>query len=277
MHRSPAHSLFFLVVALLLNATCFAAQWPTAETRVAQLDKLVGLTPEQKLKAAEIFEHERSALAPPRANVEAMPGNFEARQRSRSEIRAILTPNQRRIYDRTKTGVGGGLTLPDPQAKVDRLDEEVGLTPGQKAAALLVFNEEFESLLALNPEDRTEAGAPFRVAANNQIHALLTPGQLQKQMGSREAEALVRAEIATAMKNALRASPAVTARVGDGASCSLLRTIEVIGQPNRGEGLFKVMGSSGTAWFAVKWERSQTGAPVSIVGITQRPAEDPKN
>lgn len=276
MHRSPLHPLFALVVALLLNATCFAAQWPTA-SRVAQLDGLVSLSPEQKLKAKEIFERERSALVALGANVEAIQGNMEARQRSRTEIRAILTPAQRRVYDRTRTGAGGGLTIPEPQTKVDRLDKEVGLSPGQKAAALLVFKEEFESLLALDPNERADAGAPFRLVAKNQIQAILTTAQLEKQKDTREAETLARTEITAAMKNALRVAPAVAARVGDGASYTLFSSVEAVGQPSKGEGHFKVTGAGGTAWFVVKWERAGPGSPIAIVGVTEASAEGPKS
>jgi hypothetical protein len=112
-----------------------------------------------------------------------------------------------------------------------------------------------------------------RSSRDNQ--AILTPEQQTKQRDSREAEVLAQTAVTLAMKNALRTAPAVIGRVGDGASYTMVRTSETMGQPSRGDGLFKVAGPNGSAWFTVKWERAQPGAPVTIIGIADASAEMP--
>lgn len=268
------HLTYIAPLALLIAFQPISAatpRGPAPEARVARLDELVQLTPEQRTQAASVFAKERDALlGSASSDPQQSLRDMETRQRSRAEIRAILTVDQRKVYDRTNTGRGGGLTIPEPQTKVERLDKEVGLTPAQKQTALAVFSEEFESLLALNPQDRMEAGMPIRQVAQDQIRALLTPEQLSKQSGVREAELKVQAEQTLAMKNALRESALVSAKVGNILTLAQRSASgETTPRGRKGEGVFTVTGERGSAVFSVKWERQTATASITVVGIVE--------
>jgi hypothetical protein len=99
-------------------------------------------------------------------------------------VRAVLTEEQQKIYDRAPQTKGGGLTLISAETKLNRLDQLVSLSPQQNAVARKIFDEEFESIISLPPADRGNKGMEYRQAARAQVRAILTPAQQEKFDGS---------------------------------------------------------------------------------------------
>lgn len=148
----------------------------TPEDQVARLNTLFTLTDAQKAVALKIFDDELEALlAIPEGDRLTKGGN--ARRAALADVRAILTPEQQKTYDRTPQMYGGGLTLMTPENKVARLNTLVTLTEAQKAVALKIFDEELEALLAIPEADRLAQGGNARRAALADVRAILTPEQ----------------------------------------------------------------------------------------------------
>ena len=148
----------------------------TPENQVARLNTLVPLTDAQKAVALKIFDDELEALlAIPEADRPAQ--GAVARRAALADVRAILTPEQQKTYDRTPQSNGGGLTLMSPENKLARLNALVALTDAQKAVALKIFDEELEALLAIPEADRPAQGAVARRTALADIRVILTPEQ----------------------------------------------------------------------------------------------------
>jgi hypothetical protein len=259
----PCLALFLALVPLVTNAAP-----PSAATRADRLAELVPLTSEQRAKATAVFQHEMDALAALPA-VERGLGGMEIRQASREQIRALLTPEQQQKYDRTPQVRGGGLTLPTPENKTARLDETVHLTATQKPVVLQIYQEEFESLIALPPAERPEKGARFRQAAKEQVQAVLTPEQLALQDRLKQAAAAQEAEEKRAVENVLRSSKTISARVGSIVSLSSFSSTvsESTGQSRRGKYDYKVTGKNGSEVVSVSWERTASSGPVKIVKV----------
>jgi len=77
------------------------------ETKLARLDALVRLSGPQKTAARKIFETELDALlAIPQAERQAQGAG--ARQAAIAGVRALLTPEQQKIFDAAPVGRGGG-------------------------------------------------------------------------------------------------------------------------------------------------------------------------
>lgn len=148
----------------------------TAGSRLDRLTQLVGLTAAQRAQIAPVLQVEYDALIAISSDERPEKG-ADARVASREQVRALLTPEQQKIYDRAPQFRGGGLTLIAPETKLERLDTLVRLTPGQKEVATKVFEEELESLLAIPPADRGAKGVEARQAAMAQVRSMLNPQQ----------------------------------------------------------------------------------------------------
>ncbi len=175
--------LFFTALALGLAFLPVAGRAQGAgqnpENMVARLDNVVGLSGSQRAQALEIFSKETDALnafTPQERPVKGM----EIRQAALAEVRALLSPVQRKRYDLTPQGQGGGLTLMTPENEVARLNVAVALTADQKAGAMEIFTEQIEALMDIPPADRLEKGAPIRQATKARVRALLTAEQQEK-------------------------------------------------------------------------------------------------
>lgn len=172
-----------LAFGLALMPVSSRAAQPAAEVKVAQLDALVQLSPDQKAQALEIFRNENTVLDGlniASGDAHTVQTWFATRGKSRDDIGALLAPVQKKVYEHSRQNVGGGLIRVSPEEQVARLDRLVGLTPGQKTVAYQVFDEELESLLDLPSADRLAKGGEFRQTAKAQIRSLLTPEQLMK-------------------------------------------------------------------------------------------------
>src|SRR5262249_50231845 len=92
-------------LAVFAGLAALHAAGLSIETRVDRLDALVHLTPKQKVEIAAVFRQEDDALA------QLKPGDSPAlsapaRQASRAGVRALLTPEQRKVYDLSPQTVG---------------------------------------------------------------------------------------------------------------------------------------------------------------------------
>ncbi len=168
-----------LSLALLPVSSLAQGAGPSAQTMADRLDNLVHLTAVQRSDATAIFEKENDALAAIPPKDRPLQG-MEIRQGALFGVRTLLTPEQRRIYDFAPQADGGGLMNMSPEKEVDRLDQAVALTAGQKAAALQIFAAQIEALSDIPPADRLEHGAPIRQGTKAQIRDLLSQVQQQK-------------------------------------------------------------------------------------------------
>jgi hypothetical protein len=84
----------------------------TVAGKVQQLDRVVHLTESQKAECAKIFAaQDRAVTAYLSMDVlELVRATDPIRQQARAQIRALLTPDQRKIYDATPQRRGGGST-----------------------------------------------------------------------------------------------------------------------------------------------------------------------
>jgi Spy/CpxP family protein refolding chaperone len=144
---------------------------------VDRLDKLVGLTADQKVQATQIFTDQNSALLAITSEEDQAIKGMPIRQNARAQIRAILTPAQQEFYDVAPQRLGGG-AMQDINVAVDRLDKLVGLTAAQKAQVAEIFAQQEHALQAFTSiDDRMIKGMPIRQKARAEIRAALTPAQ----------------------------------------------------------------------------------------------------
>jgi hypothetical protein len=256
-------------LTILLSSTAWApalrAQMPS-ESRVTRLDALVHLTAEQRTKVAAVYEQEAKAML---NGTRAGRGMFDIAQNTIAEVRALLTPEQLKIFDRTSTANGGALMMAPPEDSLSRLDQQVGLTEAQKAVALQVYKEQFDSLAAMSVEEREAKGSRFYLAAQGQIRALLTPDQVDKFDQARAVMSERDPADIAAINNALRESSPLAARVGKVTSIQRMgRSTRTTKDGQSGEDRFKVGGESGSAIVTVFWTRSPSSSPLTITKIT---------
>jgi len=146
---------------------------------VERLDKLVNLTGDQKVQATDVFTMQNNSLQAFSSLEERMNKGMPIRQHARAQIRALLTPEQQKIYDITPLRLGGG-TLQDINAAVERLDQLVNLTTDQTVQAAAIFIMQNDAVEALpTVEDRIMKGMDIRQDTRAQIRAILTPAQLK--------------------------------------------------------------------------------------------------
>lgn len=261
----PSLLRFALFLGLGFLAAAYAAPLDAGK-KLAALDRLLGLAGRQRAEALDLFQKENDQLEAIPASDRPREGSA-VRQATRAGIRALLTPEQLRKYDRTPQLEGGGLSLPQPKDKVARLEHQVGaLSAAQRNVALDIYTEEFESLLALPDQERFEKGAVYRQAAQQQIETVLTPEQQAKRKALRAGELARLKEERAVAEEALRASPAVAAQVGmlTDVTPTLASTEQVDDGPRSGQQVFAVTGANGQKTVTVNWKRAgNDGRPVA--------------
>ena len=243
------------------------------ERTVDRLAQLVSLTSQQKNQAAEIFAHENAALQEFPSIQERMEKGMPIRQKSRADIRALLTPAQQQIYDRTPQRLGGG-SMQDPAAIISRVDKVVSLTDEQTQQVAALYLKQADALQALSPEQRASGqGGAISRATKAQVRALLTPEQQAKfDANPNGAEDLdIRADVVAFIKSA----PAISLRLG------LVSTVSPLGgsistslfndQPAsmRGTYSYRVKGGVKTATLKISWEKTSPSAAVKILKIEE--------
>jgi RNA polymerase sigma factor (sigma-70 family) len=149
------------------------------QSRVSRLDALVHLTADQAKRAADVFGRELTALDAFGTLEDRAVKGMEIRQQSRADIRALLTPEQRRKYDIAPQSMGGGLSV-DPANLVDRLDKLVALTPEQKKNATEIFWDDVVNQVSAMPADQPLRGFMWSDPVRDRLHAILTAEQQAK-------------------------------------------------------------------------------------------------
>lgn len=220
----------------------------SSERRLSLLDALVQLSADQKTSIARIFATEAAAIA---ALLPEDHGakEFEIRQTTRGQVRALLTPAQVRIYDTTPQFRGGGRTVPLPENRVAALDRQVGLTSAQRELALQIYAEEADALMSIAPEDRMQAGAVYRQASQHQIYDLLTVEQRDKLETQRRTEAADQIAINRFIKNAVSTSHTVTGRIGGIAAVNIQESSQqedAVTHVRKGNAHCEVIGEKGS-------------------------------
>lgn len=278
----PLHLLFVAAAATCATALFAGSEVTVTSTTeslsaVARLDALVHLTPAQKGQAEAIFDQQDAALAEARDQNAKAPGavaDWKIVTHTLGQIRGILTPEQLAIYDRTPQMRGGDVMQASPEVRLQMLDREVGLTSAQKPVALQVFKEEYDAVLSLPWDQRSEGGNKYHLAADQEIHALLTPQQLAKQVNDRTTMVTRAQEEMDAAETALRASFRLTAKIGDIMYLENGRRRARMIQGNRsGDAFFKVTGAKSAETVVVSWERVPQTAPVKITKIASTDGE----
>lgn len=143
-----------------------------------QLDRLAHLTSAQKKAALEIYIEGTETLMENRAP-KPTAQTRETRFAVRKEIRALLTPEQQKIWDATPVKKGGGDTVTTTEHQLEHLDSLVHLTSEEKPVALQIFQEENAELLKFPAEERADELPDIRLVAVIEIHAILSPEQQQ--------------------------------------------------------------------------------------------------
>jgi RNA polymerase sigma factor (sigma-70 family) len=247
------------------------ASVPSVAARVKRLDALVHLSAAQTAQAQTIFTTETQAIeqfAP--GEMRAIHG-MEARQKSRAEIRAMLTDAQRTIYNRTPQQDGGGSSI-GLAGTAERLDRIVTLTDEQIAQTVAIIQGEAAALAEI-PENDLNRRAQIQQAAQLEMRALLTPDQQKKfDADPNSVEDLTVRALAT---NTVMTSAQVSAQVGAVQRLQFLlaqrRTVRqaasgtAVGQT--GYYRIRVEGAAGQAVFKVSWEQLPLTAPPVITGI----------
>ncbi len=189
---TPSFGKLFAVAALCaftVPSSSFAQsinlQHP--ERSVSLVKQAVGLTPDQEARAMVVLKKATAdLLALPEAD--RLAKGVEIRTKMRADIRALLTPEQRHIYDRTPQPKGGGLMAKSPESRMAELDKLVSLSVTQKTLALEIFEHELDMLFSLPEADRPVKGAAMRKATIDDIRLLLTPEQRQKYDAAPQAQ-----------------------------------------------------------------------------------------
>jgi hypothetical protein len=126
-------------------------QWSLLDAQVRRLDRLVSLTNQQQAKASHIFAEayrdSAEALSDPERIEESLDISHEANDR----IRALLTPRQLKIYDRTPLFIGRGGTIRSAWGTASRIKELADLTNDQFRKALDIYLSEMDQVDALPP------------------------------------------------------------------------------------------------------------------------------
>src|SRR5439155_18060268 len=128
---------------------------------------------------AALFQKEATALdAITTIEDRAMKG-MEARQATRADLRALLTPEQRKKYDVSPQSLGGGLAA-DPANLVAFLDQAIPLTAEQRKKATAILWDDITDQMAALPEDKPLPGFRWSDPVRAKLRAVLTPEQQAK-------------------------------------------------------------------------------------------------
>jgi hypothetical protein len=237
---------------------------------VDRLDQLVHLGPAQKSEAADVFKAENAALQAFATAEERTEKGSSIRERARTEIRALLTPEQRAIYDRAPQRLGGG-AMQDAAAKVDRIDQMVELSDEQLAQVAEIYQKETDALLALPLSERAIQGAKFSQSAKTEVEALLTPRQKLKLAANPNLvpDLAERAYVTSFIKS----SSAIAARLGviahvslKGANTYIVSSDDRV-ESTKGSYNCNVRGSSGRELLKIYWEREPSTGEIKIIKI----------
>jgi hypothetical protein len=113
MKRSLPSLLCALVLGLVGAPALSLADYQRADVALGKLESIVTLTPAQKDQALQIFQNLKDVMDS-MDPAERPAKGAQSRQDAIAAIRAILTPDQQAVYDRTPQRLGGGAKGLDP-------------------------------------------------------------------------------------------------------------------------------------------------------------------
>lgn len=151
-----------------------------AQDLAATLQHNLGLTDAQTYKIELIFIQENVDFHPAGRTAERILSKAEVasiRQRTRDQIRVLLTPTQRANFNLISQKNGGGLIGASPWKQLERLDKLVHLTAAQKQPILDELIDRTENLMENKAPEQAAKEQEIRLAMNAEIRALLTPEQ----------------------------------------------------------------------------------------------------
>mgnify|MGYP001550365568 FL=1 len=247
------------------------AETPNGEARVERLARLVGLDSDQRIKALAVFQRENAALWEFPSAKERLDKGAGFRQKSRSDIRALLTPAQLKIYDGTAQRLGGG-AIQDPAAITSRIDQVVSLSDEQTRQIAALYQRQADALMRLSAEER-EGGGGAIISQATRIHvrATLTAEQQKKfDANPTSADALEARAVATTL---IASSPAMAARWGSPFQLSPAGGKITVAHGNgdsqltKGIHLYRVKGRTASETIRVYWEKSSASAPIHVSKI----------
>ncbi|HEX3730141.1 MAG TPA: hypothetical protein VHV47_10075, partial [Opitutaceae bacterium] len=85
-----------------------------ADSQLDRLESILKLTPEQDKQALQIFQNLKDAIDGLTADERLGSKGTQAHRDAIAAIRAILTPEQQQVYDRTPQRLGGASIKADP-------------------------------------------------------------------------------------------------------------------------------------------------------------------
>lgn len=173
------------------------------DKRLNLMTRNLGLTKEQQKKIRPILLEEEAQLEALRGDDSFNRDERRAKLQELNEatyekIRPILTPDQHKKHEMAKqvirenrtrqkvTKSGPKMTDNDPDSRIARLTEDLGLSKEQQAKILPILQEEFEQLKtlpgndSLNRDQRRTKLQQLNEATYEKIKPILTPEQQQK-------------------------------------------------------------------------------------------------
>jgi periplasmic protein CpxP/Spy len=165
----------------------------SAEQRLNRMDQKLGLTADQKAKIGPMLEEQQKQAQAIRNDSSLTPEQKKAkftelRQSTRSQIEALLTPEQRsKLAAGHEGGEGRGRMAANPEQRIDRLSQRLNLTDEQKSKLLPILQNQQSQMQSLRqdssltPEQRQEKAKQIRSETHKQVFSVLTPEQ-QKQL-----------------------------------------------------------------------------------------------
>jgi len=234
---------------------------------VHRLDKLVHLSADQSAAATIVFEHQLQALAPLSADERRGAGTVKVNTQMRTDIRALLTPEQQQIYDTSPQTEGGGAMV-NVANRTSSLDRTVTLSDAQVLQVATLYQSQVSALAALAPDERQgpKAKSIFQ-ATRAQVRAVLTPEQ-QAKFDANPTGAPDMEEKAF-VSSVIKSSPGLIARLGAISRVVSRRASVTIGdeQVLNGEYRCRVVGASRTENLTVSWERAPETGAISIIKV----------
>jgi len=112
MKLSLPSLLCALAAGLAFAPVASRADFQPADVALTKLENIVALSPDQEKQALQIFQNLKDVMDSMDPADRPMKG-AQSRQDALKAIRAILTPDQQAIYDRTPQRLGGGSTQGD--------------------------------------------------------------------------------------------------------------------------------------------------------------------
>jgi hypothetical protein len=235
-------------------------QWAVVNAEVLRLDKLVSLTTDQQAKASRIFANQSHGSLVI-GSLDDHIGNAGA------QLRAILTPAQLQVFDRTFPD--GGDTAREAEAISSRIAKWVGLTADQAEKVDGIILKEGIDLNALSPTADPKASAAIRQNASEEVRGLLTPDQ-QKRFDENPS-GIASIEEKRYVENLLRNSDKIASRYGAIKDLALRRSrsynFDAGGHPLKGDFMYNVEGSLKSEYLFIFWNRSSETAPIEIVKV----------